>query len=319
MSRVEIRSIAAKELRTALRLILAGGGQSAVEVEQHVSAFINYAKELSLDLSRQWLGLADGRVATACCCIESAGRTAMLLLPDGAAVHVDPAIHQELALHVVASESERGVRLLQCLLSPDDQQNRKALRGADFRDLARMLYLQCSFTSQASRQKLSVQEEDVGGRVEWLTYAPQTHAMFAALITATYTDSLDCRALTGLRDIEDVIAGHKSAGRFMPHRWLLAVAQSEARGCILFDENPPHRALELVYMGVHPRYRGLGLGKLLLKHGLDLARGEQFEIVTVAVDEENTPARKLYERFGFRHTHTRQAMIRSLASRLAAL
>ena len=54
-----------------------------------------------------------------------------------------------------------------------------------------------------------------------LEWSPDTLEAIAALIEATYRDSLDCPALAGLRHIEDVMAGHKAAGLFSPHRWLL--------------------------------------------------------------------------------------------------
>ena len=48
------------------------------------------------------------------------------------------------------------------------------------------------------------------------TYQPENHALFAAAIQESYRDTLDCPALSGLRDIEDVIAGHQSVGTFDP-------------------------------------------------------------------------------------------------------
>ena len=59
-------------------------------------------------------------------------------------------------------------------------------------------------------------------------------------------------------------------------------------------------SLELAYMGIHPHFRGKGLGRLLLLRGLAQARREGFASVTLAVDSNNGPALSLYESMGFR-------------------
>jgi ribosomal protein S18 acetylase RimI-like enzyme len=153
-----------------------------------------------------------------------------------------------------------------------------------------------------------------GRAIEWITYDSRHHQAYADLIAATYEDSLDCRGLAGLRRIEDIILGHKSAGRFDPHRWLLLRCDGDAAGCILLGENPLRPALELVYMGVHPHFRRMNVGRYLLQHGLCLACSEDFTAVTLAVDQENIPALTLYRGVGFVETHCRLALIRPLHS-----
>ncbi len=71
-------------------------------------------------------------------------------------------------------------------------------------------------------------------------------------------------------------------------------------------------ALELVYMGVHPHWRGRHVGKFLLSHGLSMAPGEHFPTITLAVDSANAPALNLYHWAGFRGTTSRRAMIRQV-------
>lgn len=52
-------------------------------------------------------------------------------------------------------------------------------------------------------------------------------------------------------------------------------------------------------MGVHPDYRGVGLGTALLARALDRARALGLEKITLGVRAPNAVARHLYERFGF--------------------
>lgn len=301
-----------RDVRTALRIVLAVRGQSEEELEQQVTVFIRFARELSLSLDRLWLATAQGRPIAACVCLESPGRTAVVLLPSGLAAPVEHRVLHGLVEAAAEDRRAYGTRLLQCLLEPGDDWNRSALRGAGFHDLATLLYLERPGRQTLSTAMNSLEPE--GRRWQWATYDAECHGDFTELIAATYEDSLDCRGLSGLRDIEDIVAGHKTAGRFDPRRWFLLKREGAAVGCILFGENPVRSALELVYMGVHPRFRGRGIGRYLLTQGLARSQVQDFSAVTVAVDCENAPALALYSGCGFAETHRRRALIRVLDS-----
>ncbi len=47
-------------------------------------------------------------------------------------------------------------------------------------------------------------------------------------------------------------------------------------------------------------FQRLGLGRALVRRGEGLLRERGFRYATIAVDRENTSARRLYERLGFR-------------------
>ena len=64
-------------------------------------------------------------------------------------------------------------------------------------------------------------------------------------------------------------------------------------------------ACELVYMGVVPEHRGTGLGRALVGQAIRKTRDLGGQVLTVAVDSNNTPARKLYEEAGMRPTRYR--------------
>jgi ribosomal protein S18 acetylase RimI-like enzyme len=314
MSSIEIKAISPDEIRSALRLTLATPGQSAAELERHVTEFIRYAHRMSLDLTRQWLCLADDRAATGCTCIESPGHTAALLLPDSALAQVQTPLISELLLHVIEQESTREISLMQCLIRPDDQANRAALEQVGFHSLATLLYMEWNVAAQGAPVEPDALPALENDHVEWITYDDLHHDEFARLIEATYQDTLDCPGLKGLRPINDVISGHKAAGLFRPHRWMLWRCNGRSAGCILFAEAPLRPALELVYMGVHPNWRGHHVGQFLLSHGLSMARREHFPTITLAVDAANAPALVLYQSAGFRETTRRRAMIRTLDS-----
>ena len=55
--------------------------------------------------------------------------------------------------------------------------------------------------------------------------------------------------------------------------------------------------------GVHPDYRGTGLGTAVVVAGLEYLRGEGITTVELEVDSQNPPARELYLKLGFRQVH----------------
>lgn len=302
-----IQPVPAVDARKALRLTLAVPGQSAVERERQVSAFLEYARALGLDLSRQWRLNLDGRVVAAVTCLEPPGRTAMLFLPDGRlALSPEGDVVEALLRHAVGEESKRDVCLIQCLIDPDDAANRAKLIRAGFGEIATLVYMERWLPSDAPFPPTAPADESL----QWSTYDEQRDSIFAQLLVDTYRESLDCPGLTGLREVEDIIAGHRGAGIFDPGYWWIVMRDGEPAGCILLIENPLRPVLELAYMGVHPDQRRRGLARLLLTHGLHVARRDGFEAVTLAVDAANQPAFALYASFGFQETARRRALIR---------
>jgi len=295
------------DTRRVLRMTLAIQDQSAVELEGHVTSFIQYARAMNLDLSRQWLLQSAGRIVCACTCIESPGRTAMLFLPESRKHSATASQIVDMLRGVLAEEATRGIRLAQCLLGPTDAGLRAALCAVGFSEIAELLYMECS-SACLVRGADAINHSETA-KAAWITYSAQVHERMAALILETYRESLDCPGLSGLRNIEDIITGHKSAGIFRPDRWLIYMQDGCPVACILLGESPLRSALEVVYMGVHPSSRGQGLGNLLLAKALEIAHAQGIERVTLAVDARNAPALAIYRRFGFETCYRRTAMI----------
>ena len=117
---------------------------------------------------------------------------------------------------------------------------------------------------------------------------------------ATYTGSLDMPELEGTRGLEDILAGHQAAGLFVPERWRLGriPGEPEAAAVLLLTQAPGRDAWEVIYLGLTPSARGRGLGRAVIRHALELARG-QAPVLELAVDLRNTPAVRLYRDTGF--------------------
>jgi ribosomal protein S18 acetylase RimI-like enzyme len=139
----------------------------------------------------------------------------------------------------------------------------------------------------------------------------------------SYRESLDCPALNGLRDVEDVIAGHKASGggidAFDPSWWFLLRERGEPLAVLLLARTAaPHAAAELVYLGLVPAARGRGVGDILMRQALHVVsssiddRSTNTASLALAVDARNKPALNLYHRHGLRRVGCKRALMRQL-------
>ncbi len=197
---------------------------------------------------------------------------------------------------------QHGVRLLQVLLEPGGSVAEAALAQAGYELLAELLYMERD-------ARLSDLPSEPTPALTWETYEPSSHSVFAETIAATYEGSLDCAKLNGLREIEDIIAGHKAAGEFDPQHWFVARLEGRPAGVLLLAGQPMTAAMEIVYMGVAPWARHRGTGSAIVRRALEVAHADGAAKLTLAVDDANEPARRLYERFGLRQTGRRRAWI----------
>ena len=55
--------------------------------------------------------------------------------------------------------------------------------------------------------------------------------------------------------------------------------------------------------GVHPEYRGNGLGTAVVVTGMEYLKEQGVDAIELEVDSENTPARQLYLKLGYRQVH----------------
>ena len=134
-------------------------------------------------------------------------------------------------------------------------------------------------------------------------------------LEASYVDSLDCPELYGVRDTADVLDSHLATGQWNPSLWWLVERAQSALGVALFNPLGDGVGCELVYVGLGPELRGLGLGRTLLWKGIAACAARGMREMTCAVDRRNAPAMRLYESLGFREFARREAFVRKLAAR----
>jgi len=297
--------------RAALSLILAPSDRLAGENE--ISEFLRVADGRKIDLARLHVAVGGNRLLWAALPIPSPGRTLLLLAPNYFIDQAQVAAAEFLTQFLCAQY--RDCHLAQLLVEPSSRNLRTVYQRAGFMEIAELAYLQTA----ARKPKISpALPEDY----YFENYASANHELFATAIRESYEQSLDCPALSKLRDIEDVILGHKAAGGagadVMPSGELWRVLMQRRAGplgpapCgVLLLCRTDGQTMELVYIGLAPHARRRGLGTILVQMALATA-AEENRRLTLAVDSLNQPAVRLYYRLGFQKVGAKVAMIRDL-------
>ncbi|HEY2585726.1 MAG TPA: GNAT family N-acetyltransferase [Tepidisphaeraceae bacterium] len=297
----EYRPARADEVQPGLALIL-GSGQAPAGNEQ-VLDFLQFASAREINVNDLWVVVpARGRPIWGVLPIVNPGHTALLFAPPRRPADCDVA---PLIDAVCEHLARREVYLAQSLLDPADTAGRAMLAAMGFREMAELLYLQSTAPRALAQQELP-------DSFWWQTYSPQTHPLFAEAILDSYQQSLDCPGLNGLRDIEDVLAGHKASGEFNPRFWFVLMERDMPRGVLLLSRVPRTDAAELVYLGLAPATRGRGLSDLMVRQALWAVREMTLSRLTLAVDSHNAPAIRLYYRHGLQRIGSKVALMRDL-------
>lgn len=247
-----------------------------------------------IDLSGLWVVRRSGRIVGAMLTQALAGRAAAVWAPE-----VDPswrrgALAVALVRAVLTDLRARGFRIVQALLDESAPVHGAAdLAGGGMPHVTDLVYLE-----RGTHEPLDVRPGVPA--FDWHTFGPETEAEFRAILQATYTDSLDMPELEGIRSLDDILAGHRAAGRFVAERWRAGrlAAEPDAAAVLLLSEIPDRDAWEVAYLGLSPAARGRGLGRAVLAQALELASHHVSQL-ELAVDVRNRPAHRLYRAAGF--------------------
>lgn len=207
-----------------------------------------------------------------------------------------------LARHAVAWLRERGGKLAQALLAPEERHLARPLERNGFVHVTSLWYMRhdlCQLSSLSGDP----------GRLSFVPYKPETAALFHKTLLRTYEESLDCPEVNDVRTIEEIITGHQAQGAFDPARWQLAMAGAQPIGVLMVALLPESGYWDLSYAGVVPEARGQGFGKELVRKALVDYRASMVPQLTLSVDARNEPAWKLYARLGFERYDTREVFL----------
>ena len=296
-----IRPAKPLEIPLAVRLILIGSG---VQVDdEQVTEFLTQAPTRGIDLSRLWVAEQSGRVTIAALPVQSPGRT-MLIFAPRAASRTQESVMSRLIDAVCLEANQHNIHLAQALFDPIDDALQRVYTACGFVRMAELLYLQGTPRSTTELPPLAT-------RQHLLNYSLESHGLFARTILASYQDSLDCPALNGLRDIEDIMDGHKASGQFDPSMWYLLLENDTPLGVLLLACTAA-QTVELVYLGLTPLARGRRIGQMLMQHAMAITARTECPKLSLAVDARNIPALKLYYRSGLSRTGVKLAYMRDL-------
>lgn len=297
------------EAHAALSLIL--GTATGVADAQTIADFCAYLQSRQIDLNELWVVEINGAMVWATLPLVSPGRT-MLLFTPGSAMPVAAGDAVAGALGAICARFARAdIQLAQVLLDPQDDAAQRVFERQQFARMAELIYLQTTVRKPPPPPPL-----EAGLKLH--PYSPQTHGLFARAIAASYRDSLDCPLLNGVRQIDDIIAGHKASGDFDPRHWFVicrdrgSESLDEPLGVLLLARLPRGDTVELVYIGLAPEARGQKIAAWLMRLALHTTWQIGIARLTLAVDSINAPALKLYYRFGLSRVGSKVAMMRNL-------
>jgi ribosomal protein S18 acetylase RimI-like enzyme len=199
---------------------------------------------------------------------------------------------------------QRGTRLAQALLGPDEVCLAAPLERNGFAHVTSLHYLRHSLDTAA--------EIPPGSRLTYQTYS-QDPALFQTILLRTYEGTLDCPELNGVRDVAEIVDGHQAQGIWDPGRWWLAREAGRPVAVLLLMEVPDWQGWDISYLGVIPEARGRGVGRQLAARAVQVAKQAGAAQLTLAVDARNNPAKHLYRRAGFREAERREVFLTFLS------
>lgn len=302
-----VTAVPESEWRTALELLFQS--YPADERVQRIDNTLEAVKIGQLSLA----GLRQLRVAD-----ETAGVSLTMSQPDGITLVWPPevnwkwpfaaAVRQHLLQELCQRLDHQQARLGQVLLDDDgDDASTEWLRASGFVHEIRLFFL---------GRDLSQTLPAAGWQGECVTYCDELQARFAAVLEATYVDTLDCPFLEGIRTGAEALATHQGSGRFYPELWQIFTqtdpvsGQVEDVGLCLLNDHPDQQAMELTYFGVVPKFRGRGLGRQLLCAALARAAEWQREALFLSADFGNIYANSVYAELGFVELARRRVFFR---------
>lgn len=247
----------------------------------------------------------DGALVGALWAQRQPGRTASVCPPQ--LVDGEPAGSGVLLLSAATERLERRqVVLVQALLETDSGLDFQRFLAAGFHHVCDLLYL-------VSPAAAFPAEPPAGG----LEFSPVSEAelpRLAGVLERTYEGTLDCPQLNGVRATDDVLAGYRAGGPFVPERWLLCRRQGHDVGCLLLADHAAGNQWEVIYMGLLPEARGHGWGLAVVRHAQWLTRSAGRARLVLAVDAGNRPAIAAYAEAGFRAWDRRSVLLRVLTA-----
>ena len=298
---VRVERVGPRLQRMALGMLLAGQPSPN---DPAVDPFLSFAHDQKLDLTDLWAVWRNDVLVGACLIVPSPGRTAMLFVSPAKQPDPDPALVRVIQA-ALAAQNPSHVQMVQCLLNLEQTPEAHALTDAGLTSLATLFYM--SRPTLRTATPLTLDPD-----IEVVQWSESHRPRFADAILKSYEDTRDCPGLLGLRTLDDIMAGHMATGTFDPTLWWALHQHDQPVGVMLLSKLSHQNAGELVYLGLAPAFRGRGLSRTLLQHGMGVLGERKIARILLAVDRDNEPAIGLYRSLRFTVTHQKAAFIFTL-------
>ncbi len=194
--------------------------------------------------------------------------------------------------------SEKGIAQIQALIGVNNVSSRMVMLHSPFRQVTTVRHLWLDLLSINHTAIIQTAEKSIEG-YSCLPASQLDRVKIDSLVEATFTGTLDCPDLDGVRNPSDVVSGFlesRSLDADLP--WFILCDENKPIGCALVNSHP-HGIFELAYVGLIPERRGLGLGRALVEYAIHHCLGLGGNYFTTAVDTANWPACKIYDSLGF--------------------
>ncbi len=300
-----IRPAQGAEVRDALLLVLSSLAPEARaalidSLKRHNNTKLN-------PLSSLWVIEHQDRLIAACWAQPQSGN-AVTLWPPRATVALPRELISKLIQKVMSVVDQAQIQFTQILLEAGDDPRIESLEENDFKFVAKLEYLGRKTELGGNLES----EEDT--ELQFFPFAEEEQQRLKEIVELSYIDTLDCPSLTGLRNIEDTLAGYRSTGTYRPENWFRIKKDQDDVGVLILAELDMGENYELVYMGLLTQFRGRGYGNQIVDFACQKASDNGAEQIMVAVDALNYPAQKAYQKNGFIPWANRWAYIRTSAS-----
>jgi GNAT superfamily N-acetyltransferase len=211
----------------------------------------------------------------------------------------------------------RAVDLAQVLLDPGDTRAVAMFKRCRFEPLGR--------ADLPRPRRPKGRRAPLPSGFAWDGYSSATHAEFARAVARPTKAASTCPRLNGRRKHRRRDRRSQGGGRVRSEVVVSCYAIETAaaavesplplasRGVVLLNRSTRTDSLELVYLGLAPVYRGKQLGDAMMRHAMHDASTIGARRLSLAVDSNNAPALRLYQRHGM----TRLCSSRRAAARPA--
>lgn len=272
----------------------------AAERQARVQAAVDLVKRKDLDQAGVLVARLEGQILASLICATTAGAGSLIWPPQvRPEVEEAAAIADRLVQHGCAWLRGRGAKLCQAMLPSVEAHLAAALQRNGFAHVTCLCYLRLDLKGQppASPQVLTYQPY------------PAQPQLFHETLLRTYEGTQDCPELTGARDIDDIIAGHRSQGSHDPQTWWLARHQGQPVGVLLIAPMPEWSSWEVAYVGVTATARRRGFGRQLMHKAIAEAQRAGINQLTLSVDQRNQSAWNLYQSLNFQTFDQREVYL----------